>query len=121
VEGARDLQREFASVELSLLWALLGRKEEAIDLARLAIEQTSGDSHEGPGRVTALGWVYLYSGETEAALDTFDKALSTPASWAVPYAFGITPAVLRIHPDLDPVRDHPRFQALLAKYDQKAG
>jgi serine/threonine protein kinase/tetratricopeptide (TPR) repeat protein len=118
VERARDLQREFASVELSLLWALLGRKEEAIDLARLAIEQTSGDSDEGPGRVTALGWVYLYSGETEAALETFEEALSTPSSWAVPFAFAITPAVLRIHPDLDSLRDHPHFQALLAKYDQ---
>jgi serine/threonine-protein kinase len=121
VQAAPDLKRAFSSVELSLLWALLGREEEAVNLARQAIEQTAGDSYEGPGRITALGWVYLWTGQTEPALELFEEALSTPSSLSVPYAFAITPAVLRFHPDLDPLRDNLRFQSLLDKHGQEGG
>ncbi len=47
----------------------------------------------------------------EEAVDILEQLLSIPSSF--------TPAVYRLHPVLDPLRDHPRFQALLEKYDSQ--
>jgi len=47
------------------------------------------------------------------ALDTLDRLLGSE------YPFAITVHELRFLPDYDPLRDHPRFQALLEKYGQE--
>jgi hypothetical protein len=44
-----------------------------------------------------------------------EKLLDTPHAYSVPYAWSITAAVLRYHPDLDPLRDHSRFKDLLRR------
>ena len=50
-------------------------------------------------------------GEAEKALDVIDELLSNP-SW-------LSVVLLRLDPVRDPLRDHPRFQALLEKYEEK--
>ena len=53
--------------------------------------------------------VYILAGEYDAAIDQIEALLSTPS----PY----TTVQLRLEPFWDPLRDHPRFQALLDKYE----
>ncbi len=47
--------------------------------------------------------------EYDAAIDQLESLLAVPSNTAVP--------MLRIDPTWDPLRDNPRFQALLAKYE----
>ena len=47
-------------------------------------------------------------GEFELAVDQLEVLLSRPSALSVPW--------LRLDPTWDPLRDHPRFQALLEKY-----
>jgi serine/threonine-protein kinase len=48
-------------------------------------------------------------GEYDAAIDQLDVLLSIPSLISVP--------LLRVDPTWDPLRDHPRFLALLDKYE----
>ena len=50
------------------------------------------------------------AGESEAALDEIERLLVAPS-------FCVTVHTLRLDPRWDPIREHPRFQALLAKYE----
>jgi len=61
-----------------------------------------------------LALVYVMTGEYDAAIDLLEHVLSVPFD----LGSGIT---LRISPAWDPLRDHPRFQALLEKYEKEHG
>jgi hypothetical protein len=50
-------------------------------------------------------------GDYEAAIDQLELLLSVPSSVSV--------ALLRIDPAWGPLRDHPRFRALLDRYDRQ--
>ncbi len=49
------------------------------------------------------------AGEADAALDEIEQLLAGPGFLSV--------HTLRLDPRWDSIRDHPRFQALLAKYE----
>ncbi len=49
------------------------------------------------------------AGEVDAALDEIEQLLAGPGYVSV--------HTLRLDPRWDPIREHPRFQALLAKYE----
>jgi tetratricopeptide (TPR) repeat protein len=51
---------------------------------------------------------YVKLGDYDAALAELESRLSTPSDWSVP--------LLRVDPFWDPLRDDPRFQALLERY-----
>jgi TolB-like protein/Flp pilus assembly protein TadD len=98
---------------LALGWAYAGldRKDEAIREGKLAVElvPVSKDALLGPELLEELARTYIMVGEYEAALDKIDYLLSIPGWLSV--------SLLRMDPRYDPLRDNPRFQALLEKYE----
>ena len=54
-----------------------------------------------------MAHIYVMVGEYEAAIDQLEVLLSIPSELSV--------QLLRIDPRYDPLRDHPRFQALLER------
>lgn len=98
-------------MELGVTYAGLGRKQEAIREGQLAVEllSVSEDALNGAGLVIYLADIYSVVGEYDRAIEQLDYLLSIPSEISVPF--------LKIWPDYAPMRDHPRFQALLEKYD----
>ena len=95
---------------LGLAYAGLGRKAEAIREGKRGVElfPVSKDALLGLDRVWDLAMIYATVGEQEAALDQIEYVLSIPGRFSV--------QLLRLDPRWDPLRDHPRFKALLEKY-----
>jgi hypothetical protein len=83
-------------------------KEDAIREGRLAVEllPMSRDAWRGAFRVEDLARIYTMVGEYEAAIDQLEVLLAVPS----PTALGM----LRIDPTWNSLRNHPRFQRLLA-------
>jgi TolB-like protein/Flp pilus assembly protein TadD len=96
---------------LGIAYAGLGRRDEAIREAKLGVElmPVERDAFYGIYRVEDLARVCVMVGEYDAAIDQLDYLLSIPGEISVP--------LLRIDPTWDLLRDHPRFQATLAKYE----
>ena len=96
---------------LGLAYAFLGRSEDAIREGELAVAllPVEKDAVYGPHCVEYLAQIYSLVGEHEAAIDQIEYLLSIPSN--------LTLANLRAHPYWDPLRDHPRFQALLEEYE----
>jgi len=120
LEAARSLYEKLAEEQpdyspwhsdLGMVYAGLGRKEEAIREGELAVEllPVSKDASRGPEHVSNLAVIYAWSGEHDLALDRIEYLLSIPAGFytSVPY--------LRIDPLWDPLRDNPRFRELLER------
>ena len=93
----------------------LGRREEALGEARW-LQQSAvyrEDAFDGPpGVVEDRARILAQAGDAEAALDEIERLLAGP-SW-------LSVHTLRLDPRWDPIRDHPRFKALLAKYGAEA-
>jgi serine/threonine protein kinase/tetratricopeptide (TPR) repeat protein len=98
-------------IALGHTYALLGRSEEAIRAGERAVElmPISKDAMDGPDQVIELAKIYTQVGEVERALDLIEELLSIPSMLSV--------GLLRLDPVWDPLRDDPRFQALLKKND----
>ena len=94
---------------LGRLYALLGRKEDAIREARRAVElcPESKDAVAGPLYARNLAFVYAQSGEVEQAVTLLSHLLTTPG------AERITLAHLRLSWEWDPLRQDPRFKTLI--------
>ncbi len=91
--------------------ALLGNKEEAIRHARQAVElwPIQKDAVDGCSFEVYLAEIYSLTGEAELAIERLEYLLSIPSTVSI--------ASLRYNPAWDPLRDHPRFQALLEEND----
>lgn len=110
-EGPDDPARH---VLLGRILAGLGRKEEAIAEGKRAIELApeSKDAFEGPQYVVDLARVCARVGEKDQALQLLEHSLNT--------LNGITIPLMKLDPAWDPLRNDPRFQALIDKYGAKA-
>ena len=93
---------------LGLTYAYLGRKDDAIREGERAVALVPKDALRGPTFVQRLAVIHALVGEPEAAIDQIEYLLSIPSKLTVGW--------LRVHPFWDPLRDHPRFQALLEEY-----
>ena len=91
----------------------LGQKEAAIAEGRRAVEllPESQDAFDGPNATLLLAQIYARTGENDQALQLLDHSLNTPN--------GITVPILKLDPVWDPLRNDPRFQALIDKYGAK--
>ena len=114
LEQEAEQRPEDARVHSSLgvVYALLGRKEEAIREGKVAVElyPVSLDALHGPSHINDLTSIYMLVGEHDKALDLIEYSLTLPSSLSV--------HLLRLDPRWDPLRDHPRFQQILEKYSE---
>lgn len=91
---------------LGVAYAGLGRKDEAIREGEKAVEllPISKDAFSGPDHVERLAEIYVRVGENDRAIDQLEQLLSIPSR--------LSPALLRLDPIWDPLRDDPRFRRL---------
>lgn len=94
---------------LGIAYAGLGRKEEAIQEGRKAVEllPVAREAFRGYFFEQELARIYVMVGEYDAALSRLEHLLSIPG-W-------LTPPWLRIDPAWDPLRGDPRFQKIAAR------
>lgn len=92
---------------IGLIYAGLGRKEDAIREGNRALEllPESKDALDGPVLVVSMARIYTIVGEFEKAIDLLDHLLRVPA--------GLTKEEIRLDPTWDVLRSQPRFQALI--------
>jgi len=100
---------------LATLYSVLGETELALATGEHAIDIAQYDLFEGPFTWFMLAETCLIVGEHERAIELVDQVLATPG-WDRPSHHWY-----RLDPLWDPVRNNPRFQALLEKYGQEAG
>jgi tetratricopeptide (TPR) repeat protein len=95
---------------LGLIYAGLGRGEEAKAEARRAVEllPETKDAFDGPILVISRARIHMMCGDLDTALLLLEQSLHTPS--------GITVQELRLDPVWDALRADPRFEQILAKY-----
>ena len=75
----------------------------------MAMDPTSKDPLDGPEEEEAMAQIYALLGDPDHAIPILDRLLQIPSGAA------ITPALLRIDPIWDPIRNDSRFQELTAE------
>ena len=107
----RDAPDDFGRhAQLGAVFAGLGKKEDAINEGKKAVEllPESQDAFDGPQATAALAEIYAWVGEHDEAVRLLDHLLTVPS--------GLTVSTLKLDPTWDPLRKDPRFQALIDKY-----
>ncbi len=96
---------------LGLVYAYLGRKEEAIREGKRAVSlyPLSKDAYGAPHYVNSLAMIYTVVGEYEEAINQLEYLMSIPSGDIVSIS------VLRLDTMWDPLRQHSRFQSLLGE------
>jgi serine/threonine-protein kinase len=103
--------RVHASRGLAL--AGLGRREEALGEAHWLQESEvyRGDSFDGGSVAERRAQILAQAGDADGALNEIERLLAGPSQISV--------HTLRLDPLWDPIRDHPRFKALLTRYAER--
>jgi serine/threonine-protein kinase len=100
--------------DLALINMSLGDKAAALAFSERAIaaNPVEKDAMTGPIPIEILARVAARMGEPDRAIAALQKLLSTPYSGSVGFGVPLTPALLRLDPMFDPLRNDPRFQRL---------
>ena len=115
-EYLRERPEDFIlAATLSQLLAIDGQTQSALRMAERSEELVQNDAFARSEVEVMLAATYLISSRYDRALDLLEHSQSNVGR------FKATPAYLRADPIWDPLRDHPRFQALVEKNGQSGG
>jgi serine/threonine-protein kinase len=122
-QASQDIRRRFEIVppdsaasselhsSLGRVYAGLGEAASAVAEGEkgVALQPTSKDPFEGPGRETEMAAIYALLGDADHAIPILRRLLQ------IPCGLEVSPGYLRIEPVWDPIRNDPRFQELAAE------
>jgi hypothetical protein len=103
----------FISIALARIELAPGNRDAAVQLGERGAQSDAviRDTINREYYRCDLAEIYARAGRNDEAIGLISEFLNARSGFA-----GITPVMLRLAPSWDPLRDDPRFQALLEKY-----
>ena len=106
-----SLSEAYGHAGLGVAYAGLGEAASAVAEGEkaMAIDPTSENPADGPATEEKIARIYALLGDADHAIPILKRLLE------IPYAGAITPALLRLDPVWDQIRNDSRFQELTAE------